>query len=316
MLLSIAGLDLSFRTVDGPAHVLRGIDLAIAEGERVALVGESGSGKSVTARAIMGLLPGRGMRIEGSILFDGQELLGRGAGRVAALRGRDITMVFQDPTAALNPLFTIRAQFEAVLRRRAAPTEAGMQAALRDVAIADPLRVLDSYAFQLSGGLNQRVMIAMALANNPRLLLADEPGTALDVTVQDQTLRLMRELSAAHGTAILLISHNLGVVRQFADRLYVLYAGGVVEHGRTADIFRAPQHPYTRALLAAVPRLASAELPEGIPGAMADPRRVEQGCAFRPRCPLADARCAQPIPMRRVGAEHHAACIRVEAVHA
>jgi len=230
--LSIDNLNLSFKGLLSRTQVLHGVTLTVEPGERVALVGESGSGKSVLARLVLGLLQ----------------------------------MIFQDPTSSLNPMFTIGNQFHAVLQRR--ETDLGGERAheiarswLDRVAIPDTDRVLASYPFQLSGGMNQRVMIAMALANNPSLLLADEPGTALDVTVQAQTLELMRKLAEDVGTAVLFISHNLGVVREFADRVYVIHRGHIVESGQTADVFGNPGHPYTRALLAAIPRITG----EGIP---------------------------------------------------
>ncbi len=314
-LLTIRDLHVRFDTVDGRVEALRGVDLHVAQGERVALVGESGSGKSVTARAVLGLLPGRRTRAEGTIRFAGQDILnGR---RIQALRGREITMIFQDPMAALNPVFTIRDQFRAVLRRavlgrgdaQPGAAETRMRAALEEVAITDPERVLDSYVFQLSGGLNQRVMIAMALVNQPRLVIADEPGTALDVTVQEQTLRLMRRLGETHATAILFISHNLGVVRQFAERVCVMYAGRIVEDAPAAEIFRRPRHPYTRALIAAVPRLSGVAMPVGIPGQVPDLRRAGPGCAFAPRCGLAQPACAGPVALEATTPTHAVACL-------
>ncbi|WP_028033926.1 ABC transporter ATP-binding protein [Chelativorans sp. J32] len=312
-LLHISNLNLTFETHDGPVHVLHGVDLSVGAGERVALVGESGSGKSVTARAIMGLLPDRRVRIAGRIGFEGADILREPPARTKARRGRDITMIFQDPMAALNPVFKIRQQFTAVLDRvdrrlTGQEAEEHMRAALRDVSIVDPGRVLDSYSFQLSGGLNQRVMIAMALASRPKLLIADEPGTALDVTVQQQTLNIMGNLSQAYGTAILFISHNLGVVRKFADRVCVMYAGRIVESAPTDALFADPRHPYTRALLASVPRLSSDRLPEPIEGSVPDLSKLAEGCPFRPRCQLSRPECDAPVPMRR-DAGRSVACI-------
>jgi peptide/nickel transport system ATP-binding protein len=311
-LLAIDDLQCTFSAIDGPARVLRGVGLRLHEGERLAIVGESGSGKSVTVRAILGLLPPRTARVTGSIRFAGRELLGLPDRPMRELRGRAITMIFQDPVAALNPLFTIRDQFRTVLRRSQA--EEIMRAALAEVAINDPERVLGSYSFQLSGGLNQRVMIAMALANQPRLVIADEPGTALDVTVQEQTLRLMRRLSEQHATAILFISHNLGVVRTFAHRVAVMYAGRIVEQAPTQSLFARPRHPYTRALLAAVPRLSRATLPPGIDGEVPDFHVEVSGCAFRPRCDRASGCCVEPVPVRQVAPAHLVACTDAEAL--
>jgi oligopeptide/dipeptide ABC transporter ATP-binding protein len=316
-LLDIHDLRVSFDSIDGRVHVLRGVDLRIARGERVAVVGESGSGKSVTARAIMGLLNPRRTDVRGRVEFEGTDLLRESAGQMRARRGREITMVFQDPTAALNPVFPIREQFRTVVQRgqpNLTPhaSEEVMLRALRDVAIAEPERVLDSYSFQLSGGLNQRVMIAMSLVNTPKLLIADEPGTALDVTVQQQTLELMRRLSASTGAAILFISHNLGVVRHFADRVYVMYAGTIVEAAPVRRLFAEPQHPYTRSLLASVPRLSTRDLPVPIDGMVPDLRRLDAGCPFRPRCGLATGACREPPAWVGIAEDHGVACIRAD----
>lgn len=266
--LEIRDLRLSFRLPVGTVDVLHGISLRIARGERVALVGESGSGKSVTARIILGLLQEqRGVRLAGDIVFQGRDLLRLPFQERRALRGTRISMIFQDPTSSLNPVFRIAPQFREVLAR-AMPDLSEKAARARaaelldEVAIPDPARVLDSYPFQLSGGMNQRIMIAMALANRPALLLADEPGTALDVTIQAQTLDLMRKLVVDHGTSVLFISHNLGVVREFADRTYVIYRGRIVEAGPTEAIFHDPRHAYTRALMAAQPRITGGGLPD------------------------------------------------------
>ncbi len=271
--LKIDGLKLGFKTHAGMIEVLHGISLHIRKGERVALVGESGSGKSVTARIVLGMLQQlKTARISGGIEFEGRDLQRMSARERHALRGTRMSMIFQDPTSSLNPVYTVGTLFQEVLSR----AHSGMSAsdmrkmaieALSDVAIGEPERVLDSYAFQLSGGMNQRVMIAMALANNPSLLLADEPGTALDVTVQAQTLKLMSALVEKHHTSVLFISHNLGVVREFADRVYVIYKGNIVEQGPTAALFDDPRHPYTRALLSAVPRITGGGIPDVDDGA-------------------------------------------------
>ena len=266
--LDIRDLTLGFRTYEAYVEVLHGISLSIAPGERVALVGESGSGKTVTARIVLGLLQLlRSARISGQVVFEGRDLDRLSARERRRLRGTRMTMVFQDPTSSLNPVYRIGTQFHEVLRR-AEPAIDGAAAReraarmLSEVSIDDPDRVFDSYPFQLSGGMNQRVMIAMALANEPSLLIADEPGTALDVTVQAQTLALMRALVEHHRTAVLFISHNLGVVREFADRVYVIYRGRIVEKGPTAAVFERPGHAYTRALMAAVPRITGGGLPD------------------------------------------------------
>jgi ABC-type dipeptide/oligopeptide/nickel transport system ATPase component len=284
--LRIKDLRLAFRTWSGLIEVLHGISLHIGRGERVALVGESGSGKSVTARIILGLLQQtRTARVAGLVEFEGQDLDRLRDKQRHRLRGTRMSMIFQDPTSSLNPVYRIGTQFHEVLKR-AEPRlseEASRKkaaAALADVSIPEPERVLDSYAFQLSGGMNQRVMIAMALANEPSLLIADEPGTALDVTVQAQTLKLMRDLVERRHTSVLFISHNLGVVREFADRVYVIYKGRIVEHARARDLFAEPRHPYTRALLRAVPRITGGGIPD-IEDASPDflaPLVVHEGC--------------------------------------
>jgi ABC-type dipeptide/oligopeptide/nickel transport system ATPase component len=266
--LNIRDLTLDFKGHSGTARVLHGISLRIGRGERVALVGESGSGKSVTARIVLGLLQElRGVRVGGTVEFDGRDLASLTRRQRAAMRGTAMSMIFQDPTSSLNPVYPIGTQFTEVLRRGdpgISERDAALRAAtlLNDVSIRDSGRVLGSYPFQLSGGMNQRVMIALARANEPALLIADEPGTALDVTVQAQTLGLMRDMVAAHQTSVLFISHNLGVVREFADRIYVIYKGRIVESGTTRAVFDAPGHAYTRALMAAVPRLTGGGIPE------------------------------------------------------
>ncbi|MBO6540608.1 MAG: ABC transporter ATP-binding protein [Rhizobiaceae bacterium] len=267
-LLDIRDLTLGFKGWTGFTEVLHGISLNIQQGERVALVGESGSGKSVTARIVLGMLQSlRSARIGGTVEFDGRDLAQMSRTERQRLRGTRISMIFQDPTSSLNPVYRIGTQFHEVLKREVpnfSYQDAMGRAAeiLREVSIVDAERILSSYPFQLSGGMNQRVMIAMALANEPDLLLADEPGTALDVTVQAQTLDLMRGLVEQHNTAVLFISHNLGVVREFADRVYVIYKGRIVEHGPTTALFDNPRHPYTRALMMAVPRLTGGGVPD------------------------------------------------------
>ena len=266
--LDIRDLRLSFRNHGGTTEVLHGVSLSIAAEERVALVGESGSGKSVTARAVLGLLQSqRNASMSGQILFEGQDLASLPGTERRRLRGTRISMIFQDPVSSLNPLFRIEDQFREVLRRTDRKAGLGRTREiagrlLHEVSIEDPGRVLSSFPFQLSGGMNQRVMIAMALVNEPSLLIADEPGTALDVTVQDQTLKLMRKLADERRAAVFFISHNLGVVREFSNRLYVIYRGRIVESGPTGSIFEDPRHPYTRALLAAVPRITRAGIPD------------------------------------------------------
>ncbi len=317
-LLSVSNLHLYFNLFEGTAHVLNGMSLTVNRGERVAIVGESGCGKTVTLRLIMGLLQQRNMRVDGQIVFDGLDMISGDKSKLRELRGRRICPIFQDPMASLNPTFTILDQLSTVIRRSdKAKNKTEIyelaKAVLKQVAISDPERVLSAYPFQLSGGLNQRVLIAMALVNGPDLILADEPGTALDVTVQEQTLRLMRQLTEQAQSAVLLITHNLGVVREFADRVYVMYAGSVVEEGATKNIFANPKHPYTKALMASVPKLSGSGLPQGIDGFVPDYTKPPSGCRFHPRCSHAKEDCKQVQPLRDLG-EQRVACVLYEGV--
>ncbi len=313
-LLEIDDLHLKFKLFEGLSHVLNGVALRVASGERVAIVGESGCGKSVTARIILGLLQQRNATVSGSIRFQGEDLLANGRFVGKQVRGRRISMIFQDPSAALNPVFTVGDQLTtAILRggrakKRKKAYELAREA-LTQVYITDPERVLHSYPFQLSGGLNQRILITMALINRPELVIADEPGTALDVTVQEQTLLLMRQLTQEAGAAVLLITHNLGVVREFAQRVYVMYAGSVVEEADVATLFREPKHPYTRSLIDAVPRLTGKSMPKPIEGVIPDYTDPPEGCRFHPRCEFASDACLQQPPVQDFGGGHRTACV-------
>jgi peptide/nickel transport system ATP-binding protein len=318
-LLTVSNLHLYFKLFEGTAHILNGLNLMVGRGERVAIVGESGCGKTVTLRLIMGLLQQGNIHTEGQILFDGLDMLKTSQNKLRDLRGRRICPIFQDPLASLNPTFTILDQLSTVIRRSdKAKSKAEIYdlaaSTLKQVAITDPERVLSAYPFQLSGGLNQRVLIAMALVNKPDLILADEPGTALDVTVQEQTLRLMRQLTEQAQSAVLLITHNLGVVRQFADRVYVMYAGNIVEEGSTKAIFASPKHPYTQALMASVPKLTGGSLPQGIDGFVPDYTKPPPGCRFHPRCTHAKEACKQPQPLHDLG-QQKVACLLYQGEH-
>jgi ABC-type dipeptide/oligopeptide/nickel transport system ATPase component len=286
VVLAVRNLSVTFQSLSGPVEALRDVALHVRRGEKVALVGESGSGKSTIAWTILGLLRnGEGTAISGSAQFKSREILGDES-VIRAARGDRVAMIFQDAVSALNPTFTIADQFKDVLRR-GDPTVSNVEAlrraraALADVYLHDPDRVLRSYVFQLSGGMSQRVMIALALVNNPDLLIADEPGSSLDVTVQARTLHLMNELIGRRGTSVLFISHNLGVVREFADRVYVIYRGRIVERATAAQLFVDPRHPYTRALMAAIPKLDEARIPD-VPEtspSFADPLIAHDGCS-------------------------------------
>lgn len=312
-LLKIENLELDFWTPDGMSHVLNGVSLSVGRAERVAVVGESGCGKSATLRSLLGLHDRRNSVTRGRIVFDGQDLSAGDELTFAKLRGKAITLIVQDPIAGLNPMFTIGDQLTEIIRRKGLATRSAdalklASDALLGVAIRDPARILASYPHQVSGGQAQRVMIVAALLGKPQLVLADEPGTALDVTVQKQALRLMEELAAKSGTAVLLITHNLGVVREFADRVYVMYAGQVVELGAVDEVFSSPRHPYTQALFAAMPRIGGAALPKAIEGAVPDFTRPPSGCRFRTRCKNAFDRCASAPPRREISLNHDAWC--------
>ena len=314
-LLSIRALSVRFEGAGAAVPAVRGVDLEIWENEVVGVVGESGSGKSVTALAIAGLLP-KSARIGGSIRLAGHEVVGGAPETLRQMRGRDVGVVFQDPTTTLNPLMEIGDQLTEgdVARGRLAAAEADARAIelLREVDIADPAGRARQYPHQFSGGMRQRAVIAMAMAGRPKLIIADEPTTALDVTVQAQVLALLARRQAETGAAVLLITHDLGVVAEVADRIVVMYAGRVVETGAVADIFAAPRHPYTAALLRSAPRIdAQGARLYAIPGQPPTPSALPKGCSFEPRCQIAAGRprCrAQEPDLRSVGEGQSAAC--------
>jgi ABC-type dipeptide/oligopeptide/nickel transport system ATPase component len=286
VVLSVRDLRVGFSSLHGQVEVLHGVSLHVRHGEKVALVGESGSGKSTIARLVLGLLQDQGDAIiSGSVRLGSREVVGDES-IIRQARGDRVSMIFQDAVSSLNPAFTIADQFREVLRRgdptiSNADATRRARAALTDVYLHEPDRVLSSYVFQLSGGMSQRVMIALALANNPDLVVADEPGSSLDVTVQARTLHLMNDLVGRRGASVLFISHNLGVVREFADRVYVIYRGRIVEHATSVQLFDDARHPYTRALLAAIPKLDQAKIPD-VPEtstAYADPLIEHPGCS-------------------------------------
>ena len=287
----------------GAAPVVDRVSFSIAPGETLALVGESGCGKSLTARAVMGLLPPAARRAAGTIRLDGRFLEGLDESAMAGIRGETMSMIFQEPTASLDPLMKVGEQIiealtvhRAVSRREA--TEAAL-AMLAEVGIADGRRRLEQYPFELSGGMCQRVMIAIALICRPRLLIADEPTTALDVTIQAQILALIKRLRRETGTSLLLITHDMGVVADMADRIHVMYAGRIVEEGPVFDLFDRQHHPYTRLLLSSLPSLAGERRGRlsSIEGTVPDPRSWPTGCRFNPRCPLASEICRTSPPM-------------------
>jgi oligopeptide/dipeptide ABC transporter ATP-binding protein len=308
-LLSVRDLETVFHTGAGTVRAVRGVSFDVAPGERLGVVGESGSGKSAMALSILGLIEPPGEVVGGSVKLKGRELIGRPERELQRVRGKEVALVYQDPMSALDPVKTIGHQLIETLRQhdRGLSRRTARRAAadlLRDVEVPDPERRLDDYPHQYSGGMRQRVMIASALANRPDLLIADEPTTALDVTTQAQVLELLNRLVAERGAAVLLITHNLGIVAEFCDTVRVMYAGRLVEGADTRALFRAPAHPYSEALLRAVPRpdrLQRGPLP-AIDGAPPDLARLPEGCAFEPRCPLGHGRpeCVGTAPENRV----------------
>ena len=314
-LLEVRDLRTQFSTDEGDFFAVDGVSFTVEAGKTLGVVGESGCGKSVTSLSIMGLVPSPPGRIAGgSIRFEGQELIGAPAQAMQDLRGNGMAMIFQEPMSSLNPVFTIGEQIvEGLLRHRritrAQATERAIEV-LRKVRMPAPEQRFHEHPHKLSGGMRQRAMIAMALACEPRLLIADEPTTALDVTIQAQILDLLRTLQRETGTAVILITHDLGVVAEVADDVVVMYAGRVVEQAPVATLFEAPQHPYTVGLLGSIPRLdAQRSRLASIEGQVPSPLRRSSGCSFAERCPFADARCRAEAPgLREVGARHRSAC--------
>jgi len=325
--LSVANLRTEFRTTSGPIAAVDSVSFDLRAGETLCIVGESGCGKSVTALSILRLVPSPPGRIAGgSIRYGGRDLLTLSEGQMEAVRGNEISMIFQEPMTSLNPLYTIGRQIaEAIALHQGAAAKEAMTRAietLRRVSIPDPERRAQAYPHQLSGGMRQRVMIAMALACHPAVLIADEPTTALDVTIQAQILDLIREQQEALGMAVLLITHDMGVVAENADRVVVMYAGRKVEEASVAELFNHPAHPYTRGLLGSLPSLDDAahggvrraRLTE-IKGMVPSLMRMPAGCRFAPRCPLAEAQCREASPpLVTHRADHLVACWKADAV--
>ena len=312
-LLEVRGLRVCFGPADRPARAVDGVSFRVDAGETVALVGESGCGKSVTALSLARLVPEPpGWYAGGEIRFVGTDLMRLRPAGLRGVRGREIAYVFQEPADALNPLFTIGAQVMEAIRLHRPDEEAQSIAAslLEKVGLPAPEALMRAYPHQLSGGMQQRVMIAMALACRPRLLVADEPTTALDVTIQAEIMDLLQNLQAELGMAILLITHNLGIVARIAQRVYVMYAGRIVESGPVRNVLDHPAHPYTRALLDAVPRLTGSRARvSGIAGSVPDPADWPAGCRFHPRCPRAQALCRERLPaVEEAGPGRSVAC--------
>jgi len=324
-LLTIKDLTVHYSVYGGRLQVLDGVNFTMYPGEKVGLVGETGCGKTTTMKAILRVLPSPPASIpQGEIFFEGQNVMQMSEDVLMQMRGQGISMIFQDPTAALNPVFSIGEQFEAVIKYSAPPgmiltrQEIHQRAlsSLQEVALADPDRLLRSYPIQLSGGMRQRVCIGMALATNPKLLIADEPGTSLDVTIQDQVLRLLRRLVEEHNTSVILITHTLGIVRETTNRVYVMYAGSMVETAPTEKLFAQPMHPYTQGLISTVPRLTGGGVASGIPGRIPDYRNPPSGCRFHPRCPhVMDICRKEKPPAFQINTEHAVACFLYNKDH-
>jgi oligopeptide/dipeptide ABC transporter ATP-binding protein len=320
-LLAIRDLGIDFGTPQEPQPAVRGIDLTVAQGSTLGIVGESGSGKSMSMLSVVSLLPDTA-RVSGSVQLDGREVLGLGRRELRRIRGSQVGMIFQDPMTSLNPVFTVGDQVGEAIRthqpgmsRRAARARA--IELLADVSIPQPAQRAASYPFELSGGMRQRVMIAIAIANNPALLIADEPTTALDVTIQAQILELLKRLVDERNVGLIVISHDLGVVAGIVDRVAVMYAGRIVEDAPVDELFAAPRHPYTRALLGCTPRL---DRPDAaltpIPGAPPILSALHGGCSFRARCGYRQPRCETEDPVLRPAGRSLAACLFADEIGA
>ncbi len=315
-LLDVQNLGLRLRTHAGPVDAVRGVNFTLQRGETLGLVGESGCGKSLTAMALMGLHP-EGASVSGSLRFQGEEMMGQGESRWCALRGDRIGMVFQEPMSALNPVVSIGDQIAESLIVRGMPRRAARERAvdlLDRVRIPSPSRRANEFPHQLSGGMRQRAMIAMALVGNPKLLIADEPTTALDVTIQAQILELLRSLQEVTGMSMILITHDMGIVANYADRAQVMYCGRVGESAPVAELFEQPRHPYTRQLLACIPELGVVhDRMKAIAGTVPPPSQWGEGCRFASRCEVVRPTCSASRPaLRNTTPTHQAACFLLE----
>jgi peptide/nickel transport system ATP-binding protein len=314
-LLAVEDLRVEIPTRRGSVHAVRGVSFRVQPGETFALVGESGSGKTMTCRAIVRLVHPPGRITAGRVLFEGHDLTRLSERELEHVRGHGIVMVFQDPMTALNPVLSVERQIAEVLPATRGSDSRRTRAGelLRHVGIPDPERRLDAYAHELSGGQRQRVMLAIALAREPKLLLADEPTTALDVTIQAQILRLLVTLQRELGMALILVTHDLGVVYQATDRVAVMYAGEIVELATTAELFARPSHPYTIGLIQSIPSVDRHRRLVPIPGSPPDLAALGGGCPFAPRCAWVASEClAGDVPLVAVGADHWSRCLRID----
>lgn len=315
-LLEIKDLNINFKVYDGLLKVIDGVDLEVKTGEKVGLVGESGCGKTTTVKSILNIFDKQAVVPHGEINFDNKNVLKMNDKELHVLRGKDLSMIFQDPTASLNPVFTIGEQMYDVIMHSGVIDKKDKKGikeiavkALKDCSMPDPERILQNYPFQLSGGMRQRVCIAMALATESRLLIADEPTTNLDVTIQDQVLKLIRALVSEKGSSLILITHSLGVAREMTDKIYVMYAGNIVEKALTDEIFENPLHPYTIGLLESIPKLTGEGMKEGIYGRLPNYLDPPKGCRFYPRCKFGTDICKDNKPaLYRVTDSHMVAC--------
>ncbi len=320
-ILDISDLTVSFDVYGKTSHVLDHIGFSVGHGQRVGLVGESGCGKTTTLKAILNVLAKNSTVESGKVEYEGNNVFTMKSGELAAFRQKGAGMIFQDPSSALNPVFTIESQFLTALRYAYGESKSKAELreiaikALNDVMLPDPERIIGEYPFQLSGGMRQRVCIAITIAAGRQVLLADEPGTALDVTIQDQILRLINELVREKGLSVIMVSHSLGVIRETCDVVNIMYAGAIVETGETDEVFRDPRHPYTRALMACVPKLTGEGVAAGIPGRVPDYFNPPKGCRFAPRCPYATEQCFAEKPARReIAPGHFVSCFHAEEV--
>ena len=317
-LIEIKDLHIYFRVFGGTLKVLNGVDLIVYLGERIGIVGEMGCGKTTTMKSIMRILPSATAIIhKGEILFKGKDILKMEKTEIQEIRRKNISMIFEDPTAALNSVFTIGTQIKDVIRfskqfnekKNKKTLTAEVIQVLREVSLPDPERVLQNYPIQLSGGMRQRVCIAMALVSTGSLLIADEPGTSLDATIKDQIFRLLKDLVAKRNTSIILVSQSLGEVKGMTDRVYIMYAGSMVETSDTDDLFSKPLHPYSKGLLAATPRLTGGGIGEGIEGHIPNYLNPPLGCRFNPRCKYSKPICEKERPpFFKVSKDHSVAC--------